>query len=180
MTDCRTEKDFLGALDVPRDAYWGIHTERARAQFPHQFAYRPSGAHPGAGRVKQPAAWPMPRRGGLPSEKAAPSAGRPEIAAGGLFDQFPLDALQGGAGTSTNMNLNEVIANRAIELLGGAKGDYAIVSPLDDVNRHQSTNDVYPTALQDRRHPASAQSRRRGGRAAGRPAGKRKGIRPHR
>ena len=62
-------------------------------------------------------------------------------------DQFPVDALQGGAGTSTNMNLNEVIANRAIEILGGNKGDYSLIHPLEDVNLHQSTNDVYPTAI---------------------------------
>jgi len=148
MTDCRTEKDFLGALDVPRDAYWGIHTERAR----RNFRISSLTVHPELIRalavVKQACCLANAEAGGLPSEKAA-AIGRAarEIAAGGLFDQFPLDALQGGAGTSTNMNLNEVIANRAIELLGGAKGDYAIVSPLDDVNRHQSTNDVYPTAL---------------------------------
>ena len=70
-----------------------------------------------------------------------------EIAAGGSADQFPVDALQGGAGTSTNMNINEVIANRAIEILGGKKGDYSIIHPLEDVNLHQSTNDVYPTAV---------------------------------
>ena len=70
-----------------------------------------------------------------------------EISAGKLADQFPIDALQGGAGTSTNMNVNEVIANRAIEILGGNKGDYTIVHPLEDVNLHQSTNDVYPTAV---------------------------------
>jgi aspartate ammonia-lyase len=70
-----------------------------------------------------------------------------EIADGGLADQFPVDALQGGAGTSTNMNINEVIANRVIEILGGQKGDYGLIHPLEDVNRHQSTNDVYPTAI---------------------------------
>ncbi len=70
-----------------------------------------------------------------------------EIAKGRFSDQFPVDALQGGAGTSTNMNLNEVIANRAIEILGGNKGDYSLIHPLEDVNLHQSTNDVYPTAI---------------------------------
>lgn len=70
-----------------------------------------------------------------------------EVAEGRFDSQFVVDAIQGGAGTSTNMNANEVIANRAIELLGGEKGDYDIVHPLNDVNKSQSTNDVYPTAL---------------------------------
>ena len=70
-----------------------------------------------------------------------------EVGEGKLADQFLTDAFQGGAGTSVNMNMNEVLANRAIELLGGVKGDYALVHPLDHVNLSQSTNDVYPTAL---------------------------------
>jgi aspartate ammonia-lyase len=70
-----------------------------------------------------------------------------EVIEGRFLDQFPVDALQGGAGTSSNMNINEVLANRAIEVLGGAKGDYAIVHPIESVNLHQSTNDVYPTAV---------------------------------
>jgi len=70
-----------------------------------------------------------------------------EILSGGLREQFIVDCLQGGAGTSANMNANEVIANRAIELLGGHKGDYHLVHPLDHVNLHQSTNDVFPTAV---------------------------------
>lgn len=148
MTDCRTEKDFLGALDVPRDAYWGIHTERAR----RNFRISSLTVHPALiralARVKQACCLANAATGSLSPEKAA-AIGKAcdEIAAGEFADQFPLDALQGGAGTSTNMNLNEVLANRAIELLGGEKGDYAIVSPLGDVNRHQSTNDVYPTAV---------------------------------
>ena len=84
----------------------------------------------------------------MPKEKAeAIGNACDEIAAEKLYDQFPIDALQGGAGTSTNMNINEVIANRAIELLGGQKGNYDLVHPLEDVNLHQSTNDVYPTAI---------------------------------
>jgi len=70
-----------------------------------------------------------------------------DIISGQFIDQFPVDALQGGAGTSTHMNVNEVIANRAIEILGGIKGDYSVVHPLEDINLHQSTNDVYPTAV---------------------------------
>jgi len=81
------------------------------------------------------------------AKASAIAAACEEIITGGLADQFPVDALQGGAGTSTNMNLNEVIANRAIEILGGRKGDYTIIHPLEDVNLHQSTNDVYPTAI---------------------------------
>jgi len=72
-----------------------------------------------------------------------------DVIAGALHTQFPLDSLQGGAGTSTNMNVNEVIANRTLELLGHAKGDYTRVHPIEHVNMHQSTNDVYPTALKN-------------------------------
>jgi aspartate ammonia-lyase len=82
-----------------------------------------------------------------PEKGKAISTACDEIVAGKFCDQFPIDALQGGAGTSTNMNINEVIANRAIEILGGNKGDYTIIHPLEDVNLHQSTNDVYPTAI---------------------------------
>jgi aspartate ammonia-lyase len=84
----------------------------------------------------------------LPPDKAAAiSQACDEVAQGRLADQFPVDALQGGAGTSTNMNVNEVIANRAIEILGGQRGAYAVVHPIEDVNLNQSTNDTYPTAL---------------------------------
>ncbi len=144
----RREEDLLGALEIPAEVYWGIHTARAIRNFP--LSGRP--VRPALIRalalVKKACAAANLELGYLPPEKGeAIIKACAEIAAGGLSDQFPVDALQGGAGTSTNMNVNEVIANRAIELLGGRKGDYHIVHPLEDVNLHQSTNDVYPTAL---------------------------------
>lgn len=83
----------------------------------------------------------------LPDKGEAITAACDEILAGALHRQFVVDCLQGGAGTSANMNVNEVIANRAIEHLGGQKGDYNLIHPLDHVNLHQSTNDVFPTAV---------------------------------
>lgn len=144
----RTETDLLGKRDVPADAYWGIHTARAVENFP--LSGRP--AHHGLIRamamVKKACCMANADIGALDRTKAgAILAACDEIIGGGLADQFPIDALQGGAGTSTNMNLNEVIANRAIERLGGAKGDYELIHPLEHVNLHQSTNDVYPTAV---------------------------------
>ena len=144
----RTEHDLLGERQVPAEAYWGIHTLRAQENFP--LSGQP--AHPALIRalalVKKAAALTNQRLGLLPEDKAkAIVQACEEVAAGKLREQFPVDALQGGAGTSTNMNMNEVLANRAIELLGGTKGDYALIHPNDDVNLSQSTNDVYPTAL---------------------------------
>ena len=144
----RTEKDFLGAKEVPVNAYYGINTVRAM----ENFRVSRQLVHPELIRamatVKQ-AAVEMNMSLGLLDARlgSAIFQAAAEIADGNLADQFPVDALQGGAGTSTNMNLNEVIANRAIELLGGQKGDYSLVHPLDHVNLSQSTNDVYPTAL---------------------------------
>lgn len=147
MVENRREKDFLGEMDIPLNVYWGIHTQRALKNF----TITDIRVHPALIRalalVKKACAQANAEIGDLASAKAdAIIHACDEIASGGLADQFPVDALQGGAGTSTNMNLNEVIANRAIELLGGVKGDYSVVHPLDDVNLHQSTNDVYPTA----------------------------------
>lgn len=144
----RTETDFLGEKPVPAAAYYGIHTARAL----ENFAVSRQTVHPELIRaiatVKQ-AATEMNLHLGLldPQVGSAIFQAAGEVAEGRFADQFPLDALQGGAGTSTNMNVNEVIANRACELLGSPKGDYAVVHPLDAVNLSQSTNDVYPTAL---------------------------------
>jgi aspartate ammonia-lyase len=144
----RIERDFLGSLQVPRDAYWGIHTQRAMANF----GFTGTRVHPSLirafGMVKKACCQANGELGLLEQGKAAAiiqASG--EIAEGTLADQFPVDSLQGGAGTSTNMNVNEVIANRAIELLGGQRGQYQLVHPIEDVNRNQSTNDTYPTAL---------------------------------
>lgn len=144
----RIEEDALGKLEIPADAYWGIHTERGRRNF--TLSGRP--VDPclirAIAAVKKAACQANTELKYVDLKKAAAIISAcDEIMEGKLFDQFPLDALQGGAGTSTNMNLNEVIANRAIELLGGKRGEYRLVHPLEDVNLHQSTNDVYPTAL---------------------------------
>ena len=144
----RQEEDLLGAVPVPANVYWGAHTQRAAENFSLS-GYR---VHPGMLRafalVKKACCRANAELGLLPEGKAAAiSQACDEVAQGLLADQFPVDALQGGAGTSTNMNVNEVIANRAIELLGGTRGAYATVHPIEDVNLNQSTNDTYPTAL---------------------------------
>lgn len=144
----RTEHDLLGERQIPADAYYGIHSLRARENFDL------SGRcwHPelirAMAEVKKAAALANEAAGILDASlvKAIVTA-CDEIIAGRWHDQFITDVLQGGAGTSVNMNTNEVIANRAIELLGGQKGDYQLVNPLDHVNLSQSTNDVFPTAV---------------------------------
>src|SRR4051812_11967103 len=146
----RTETDSLGSLDVPAEAYWGIHTARALDNFP--IARRPISVYPELVRslamVKQAAARANAEIGVLSPEKAQVIDDVcAEILAGSLHDQFVVGVIQGGAGTSTNMNANEVIANRGLELLGHRRGEYRHLHPLDDVNRSQSTNDTYPTAL---------------------------------
>lgn len=144
----RLEHDMLGTLPIPEDAYYGVHTARALQNF--LIARRP--IHPALTRalveVKKAAAITNREIGALDARIAdAIVRAADEILGGALSDQFPVDEMQGGAGTSANMNVNEVLANRAIELLGGQKGEYSIVHPLDHVNLHQSTNDVFPTAV---------------------------------
>jgi len=146
----RTEHDMLGELPVPADALYGIHTARAIANFP--LARRP--CHPelihAYGMVKLACAVTNRALGAWADDapKAEAIAAACRELAGGLLDaHVVVDALAGGAGTSLNMNVNEVLANRALQLLGDTLGNYARVSPLDDLNLHQSTNDTYPTAL---------------------------------
>ena len=143
----RMESDSIGTLKIDADAYYGVQTERARQNFP--ITGRP--LHPrfihSLVQVKKAACAANLAAGSLPAHKAsAILAACDEILAGGLRGAFVVDAIQGGAGASANMNANEVIANRAIELLGGTKGDYSLIHPNDDVNMAQSTNDVIPTA----------------------------------
>jgi aspartate ammonia-lyase len=150
MSSTRLEHDLLGDYQVPVNAYWGVHTARAVDNFP--ISGVPIGHYRSLIRalaiVKQAAAQANFELGELSAEiNDAISKACQEVAAGKFDSEFVVDAIQGGAGTSTNMNANEVIANRAIEILGGTKGDYDIVHPLNDVNKSQSTNDVYPTAL---------------------------------
>jgi aspartate ammonia-lyase len=148
MTTMRIEHDFLGELAVPAEVYWGIHTQRAIANFPISGSKVNHSLIKSLALVKKACALTNLEAGYLSAEKAAAIIKAcDEIAEGRLADQFPVDALQGGAGTSTNMNLNEVIANRAIEIRDGNKGDYSLIHPLEDVNLHQSTNDVYPSAV---------------------------------
>jgi aspartate ammonia-lyase len=150
MSATRLEHDLLGDYQVPINAYWGVHTARAVDNFP--ISGVPIGHYRSLIRalaiVKQAAAQANYELGELSAEiNDAISKACKEVADGKFDSEFVVDAIQGGAGTSTNMNANEVIANRAIEILGGTKGDYDIVHPLNDVNKSQSTNDVYPTAL---------------------------------
>src|SRR6266581_2579706 len=146
----RIEHDLLGDRAVPADAYYGIHTLRALENFP--ITGTAISIYPDLIRalacVKQAAALANNALGLLPDRKAdAIARACEEIREGELLDQFVVDVIQGGAGTSTNMNANEVIANRALELLGRARGEYAFLHPVEDVNMSQSTNDVYPTAV---------------------------------
>ncbi|MFN8012198.1 MAG: aspartate ammonia-lyase [Holophagaceae bacterium] len=146
----RTESDLLGSLEVPEDALFGVQTLRAVHNFP--ITGTPTSHFPAMIRalamVKQAAARANARLGLLDGSIAqAIDTAAQEIIDGHWHGHFPTDMVQGGAGTSTNMNANEVIANRALELLGKRRGDYAACHPNDHVNLGQSTNDVYPTAL---------------------------------
>ncbi len=146
----RTESDSLGSMRIPAEAYWGIHTARALENFP--ITRRPISVYPdlirALARVKQAAARANREIGVLDPGKAdLIERVCVEIIDGALHDQFLVGVIQGGAGTSTNMNTNEVIANRGLELLGRPFGAYEFLHPIDDVNRSQSTNDVYPTAI---------------------------------
>jgi aspartate ammonia-lyase len=146
----RTESDSLGSREIPADVYWGIHTARALENFPitRRAIFNYPDLITALARVKQAAARANRDLGVLePSKAAIIDRVCEEIVAGGLHDQFVVGVIQGGAGTSTNMNCNEVIANRGLELLGFGRGEYAHLHPIDDVNRSQSTNDVYPTAI---------------------------------
>jgi aspartate ammonia-lyase len=150
MSATRLEHDLLGDYQVPINAYWGVHTARAVDNFP--ISGVPIGHYRSLIRalaiVKQATAQANFELGELSAEiNDAISKACKEVADGKFDAEFVVDTIQGGAGTSTNMNANEVIANRAIEILGGSKGDYDLVHPLNDVNKSQSTNDVYPTAL---------------------------------
>ncbi|MFD8325500.1 aspartate ammonia-lyase [Streptomyces lydicus] len=154
----RIEHDLLGDRPVPQDAYFGIHTLRAVHNFPVTgtgIAVYPDLIR-GLAAVKQAAALANRDLGLLDDRKAgAIVAACTEIRRGELHDQFVVDVIQGGAGTSTNMNANEVIANRALEHLGHRRGDYHHLHPLDDVNAGQSTNDAYPTAVKVALHAAA-------------------------
>lgn len=144
----RRERDFLGEREIPGDAYYGIQTLRAIENFP----ITGGRVHPewikAVGLVKKACAQANMELGYLPQEVGnALVQAADEVAQGRWLDQFLVDPIQGGAGTSLNMNANEVIANRALELLGHPAGRYDVISPNSHVNMAQSTNDVLPTAL---------------------------------
>lgn len=144
----RIEKDLLGEMHIPEDAYYGIQTARALTNFPITGKKVNSRLIQDMLLIKKAAAMTHKRLKMMEPDKADAIIEACEaLMNGALQDQFAVDPLQGGAGTSTNMNVNEVVANLAIEILGGQKGDYSLVHPLNDVNMSQSTNDVYPTAL---------------------------------
>jgi aspartate ammonia-lyase len=148
--ETRIEHDLLGDLAVPADAYYGVQTARALENF--KISGVPLRLYPnfirGLAMVKLAAARANFDTGGFSEEILVGIEGAcQDLIEGRLHDQFQLDVLQGGAGTSTNMNANEVIANRALELMGHQKGEYQFCDPHDHVNRSQSTNDSYPTAI---------------------------------
>jgi aspartate ammonia-lyase len=146
----RREHDLLGECDVSQDVYYGVHTLRAVENFP--ITGVPISIYPSLiealASIKSAAAGANAELGLLDAaHRDAIVAACDELRAGRLLDQFVVDVIQGGAGTSTNMNANEVIANRALELMGHDKGQYQFLHPNEHVNMSQSTNDVYPTAL---------------------------------
>ncbi len=146
----RIESDLLGEREVPNAAYYGVHTLRAVENF--QISGTTIATYPNLvialAAIKEAAAQANAELGLLPEAlRAAIAAACQEIREGRLHEQFVVDIIQGGAGTSTNMNANEVICNRALEIMGHQRGEYAYLHPNEHVNMAQSTNDVYPTAL---------------------------------
>lgn len=143
----RLESDSIGSLSVPENAYYGVQSLRAKNNFHITGQHMNPEFIVSLAQIKKAAALTNRNAGELDARIAnAVISACDEIIAGKLHGQFIVDPIQGGAGTSANMNANEVIANRAIELLGGTKGDYSVVHPNDHVNMSQSTNDVFPTA----------------------------------
>src|SRR3954463_5091091 len=143
----RTERDPLGELNVPADAYYGVQTARAVENFPISGLRAPAELVTATVLVKKAAAETNRDLDRLDSSIArAIVSAADEVLAGRLRDQFVVDVYQAGAGTSHNMNANEVLANRAAELLGFQRGTYDHVHPNDHVNMGQSTNDVFPTS----------------------------------
>ena len=148
MTTTRTERDTMGTIEVPADRYWGAQTQRSLEHFKIGGDRFPRSVIRALGVLKKACALVNRELGLLPEDRArAIVAAADEVIDGRLDDHFPLSVWQTGSGTQTNMNANEVIANRAIELLGGRLGSQKPVHPNDDVNRSQSSNDTFPTAM---------------------------------
>jgi fumarate hydratase, class II len=147
MSDVRIERDSMGDMEVPADAYYGAQTRRALENFPISGQGIPRELIRALGLIKAAAAAVNHEQGALSDEQQeAITRAATEVADGDLDEHFPVDVFQTGSGTSSNMNANEVIANRATELLGGALGS-KLVHPNDHVNAGQSSNDVFPTAV---------------------------------
>jgi len=157
MTETRTESDSFGPLDVPADRYWGAQTQRSLQNFPIGWERQPIAIIRALGVIKEACAEANEKLGRLDARrtKAIIAAAR-EVQEGKLDDHFPLVVWQTGSGTQSNMNANEVIANRAIEMLGGQLGSKDPIHPNDHVNMGQSSNDTFPTAM----HIATATSAR--------------------
>jgi fumarate hydratase class II len=148
MATTRTEKDTMGTIEVPADRYWGAQTQRSLEHFRIGDDHFPREIVRALGVLKKACAVVNRELGHLPEDKARPIvAAADEVIAGQHDAEFPLVVWQTGSGTQTNMNANEVLANRASELLGGERGEKRLVHPNDDVNRGQSTNDAFPTAI---------------------------------
>ncbi len=157
MTTTRTETDSFGPLEVPADRYWGAQTQRSMINFPIGWEKQPVAIIRALGIIKQACAEANLEQGGLDETRAgAIIRAAAEVAAGRLDDHFPLVVWQTGSGTQSNMNANEVIANRAIEMLGGVIGSKDPVHPNDHCNMSQSSNDTFPTAM----HIAAAMTAR--------------------
>lgn len=144
----RTERDTFGPIEVPADRLWGAQTQRSLQNFDIAGDRMPRELIDALARIKRASAAVNQRLGLLPADKAnAVIAAADEVIAGKHPGEFPLVVWQTGSGTQSNMNMNEVLANRASELLGGERGEARLVHPNDDVNRSQSSNDVFPTAM---------------------------------
>src|SRR6202021_964346 len=144
----RRETDSMGAVDVPADRYWGAQTQRSLIHFSIGNDHMPKSVYHAYGYVKKAAALVNAAAGRLPPWKAQAIARAADEAIDGKLDgHFPLYVWQTGSGTQSNMNVNEVLSNRAIQLLGGKIGRKSPVHPNDDVNMGQSSNDTFPTAM---------------------------------
>jgi aspartate ammonia-lyase len=146
----RIEQDALGTMEIPAEALWGIHTARAAENFPFRGRPVPAAMICAYGTVKLACLTTCVKLGAWkdhPAKADAMLRACTEMSQGLLNASIRTDLMQGGAGTSLNMNVNEVLANRALQLMGKSPGDYDTISPNDDINRYQSTNDTYPTAL---------------------------------
>ena len=157
MTQTRTESDSFGPLEVPADRYWGAQTQRSLMNFPIGWEKQPVAIVRALGVIKRACAEANKASGKLPADLAdAMITAAQEVIDGKLDDHFPLVVWQTGSGTQSNMNANEVISNRAIEILGGVIGSKTPVHPNDHCNLGQSSNDTFPTAM----HIAAAMTAR--------------------